>query len=262
MSIKFGLLTNPANDMLEEIKSIHKLGFDYVEVGIEFPGGSPEFIIDYKKKIMELISKFSYPALGHTAWWLDFGSLNEKIRKGWIDEAKLCIDAAEALRLDKINFHFYSMGLTYKDYQKDVLRNITKSLRELVGYATTKNITVFLENTPNKRHIIGIKEYKSVIDSVPKLKVHLDIGHAFVENGMKGIRDYIFAFKDILEHVHIHDNHGEVDDHLPLGDGNIRFDQIVEWLKQINYDKTMTFEVFTNKNDARTSMMKFKKLIG
>ena len=261
MTIKFGLLTNPTNDILEEIKLIHKLGFDYVEVGIEFPGGSPEFLIDYKKKIRELIDRFNYPALAHTAWWIDFGSLYEIIRKGWVEEAKLCIDAAKALNIDKINFHFYSMGLDNKSYRKDVLRNIVKSLKEVVRYADSKGIIVFLENTPNKKSLVSIKEYKFVIDSVPKLKVHLDTGHAFVENGMAGIRDYIFAFKNKLEHIHIHDNHGQGDEHLPLGKGKINFEQIAKWMKQINYDKTMTFEVFTNKEDARTSMSHFRKLL-
>lgn len=261
MSIKFGLLTNPANDILEEIKIIKKLGFDYVEVGVEFPGGSSEFLIDYKKKIKELIKKFNYPAIAHTAWWIDFGSLHEKIRKDWIEEGKLSIDAANALSIDKINFHFHSAGLRKKPYQREVLKNMIKSLREIVNYASSKKIIVFLENTPNKKLDVSIKDYKYVIDSVPKLKVHLDIGHAFVENGMKGIKEYIFTFKNKLEHIHIHDNHGEGDQHLPLDQGNIDFEQVAKWLKQANYERTMTFEVFTSKEDAKNSMLWFKKLI-
>lgn len=261
MPIKFGLLTNPANDILEEVKTIHKLGFDYVEVGIELPGGSPEFLIDYKKKIRELINKFNHPALAHTAWWIDFGAMYEKIRQAWVEEAKLCIDAAKALDIEKINFHFYSMGLENKPYQKEILRNIIKSLKEVVLYSNSKGIIAFLENTPNKKSLVSIREYKFVIDNVPKLKVHLDIGHAFIENGMIGIKDYIFAFENKLEHVHVHDNHGGGDEHLPLGKGKINFEQVAKWLKQINYDKTITFEVFTGKEDAKISMTKFKKIL-
>ena len=78
---------------------------------------------------------------------------------------------------------------------------------------------------------------------------------------MNGIKDYIFTFKDNLEHIHMHDNHGEGDEHLPLGAGDINFERIVKWLKQINYDKTITFEVFTSKEDAKSSMVKFKRLM-
>ena len=157
MSIKFGLLTNPANDIVEEIKLVHRLGFDYVEVGIEFPEGAPECIIDYKKRILEQIKKFNHPAIAHTAWWIDLGGLHEKIRKNWVEEAKLSIDAAKALKIGKINFHFYSIGLVHKPYQKDILKNIVKSLKEVVSYANLQNIMVFLENTPNKKSVVGIK---------------------------------------------------------------------------------------------------------
>lgn len=260
MSIKFGLLTNPANDILEEIKLIQKLGFDYPEIGIELPEGAPEIITGNRKKILELLSKFNSPAIAHTAWWIDFGSGYNIVRKGWVEEGKLAIDAAKSLNIDKINFHFYSIGLTedFKPYHRQIIGNIVKSLREVASYATSKKITVMLENAPAKRYVVGIKEYKFVIDSVPKLKVHVDLGHAFIENGMNGLKNYLTTFKDRLEHVHIHDNHGEEDEHLPLGKGDINFEQVAKWLKQINYNKTMTFEVFTSKGDAKKSMLRFK----
>lgn len=263
MVIKFGLLTNPANDILEEINAIKKLGFDYVELGIELPEGTPEIILENKQKILKSFQRFDSKPLAHTAWWIDFGSGYESVRKGWVQEARLSVDVAKSLKIDKINFHFYSIGLTktYKPYHKEILNNIVTSLREVVNYANSKRITVIFENSPTKKFVVGIREYKFIIDNVPKLKVHLDIGHAFIENGMKGIRDYLFTFKNKLEHIHIHDNHGNEDEHLPLGKGRINFEQIAKWLKQINYNKTMTFEVFTSKEDARNSMIKFKKML-
>ncbi len=262
MSIRFGLLTNPTNNISEEIKRISELGFDYVELSIELPEGAPEIILENKQKILKLFQKFDSKPLAHTAWWIDFGSGYEPVRKGWVQEAKLSVDVARSLEIDKINFHFYSIGLTktYKPYHKEILNNIVISLREVVNYADSR-ITVIFENSPIKKSVVGIKEYKFIIDNVPELKVHLDIGHAFIENGMKGVKDYIFAFKNKIEHIHIHDNHGGEDEHLPLGKGRINFEQIVKWLKQINYNKTMTFEVFTSKRDARESLIKFKKML-
>ncbi|MBU5537135.1 MAG: sugar phosphate isomerase/epimerase family protein [Candidatus Aenigmatarchaeota archaeon] len=264
MPIKFGLLTNPANNILEEIKLIKKLGFDYVEIGIEPPCGAPEIILRNRQEIIALIRKFNSCPVAHTPWWIDLGSNYPQVRKAWIEEAKRSIDVSKALNIDKINFHFYSLGLTrlyLKSYQLEILNNIITSLKEVVNYATSKEITVIYENADVKREILGIKEYKFVVDSVPKLKVHLDVGHAFVENGLKGIRDYLFTFRNKLEHIHIHDNQGEEDEHLPLGEGKINFEQVAKWLNQINYDKTITFEVFTSKKDARNSMLKFKEYL-
>jgi len=263
MSIKFGLLTNPANNILEEIKLIHKLGFDYVEFGIEPPRGSPEVILRNRSKILELIKRFNSPPLAHTAWWIDFGSGYEIVRRGWVQEAKRSIDTGNSLRIKKINFHFYSVGLTkaYRPYHKQILANMVTSLKEVVNYGNSKSMTVIFENAPIKSDIVGIRDYKLIIDNVPKLKVHLDIGHAFIENGMKGVKHYIFTFKEKLEHIHISDNHGEWDEHLPLGKGKINFEQVAKWLKQIDYGKTITFEVFTSKEDARDSVRKFRKML-
>lgn len=263
MPIKFGLLTNPSHNILEEIKLIHKLGFDYVEVGIELPRSAPEIILKKKISILKLIKNFNSPALAHTAWWIDFGTGYEPVRRGWVEEAKISIDAAKALGIKTINFHFYSIGLTneYKKYHKQIISNIIASLREVVNYAGSKKMTVMLENSPTKRSVIGIKEYKFVLDSVDKLKAHIDIGHAFVENGMKGIKEYLFTFKSKIKHIHISDNNGERDDHIPLGKGKIDFKKVANLLKLMNYDKTITFEVFTSKEDAEESMVKFKKIL-
>lgn len=263
MVIRFGLLTNPRNEVLGEIKLIEKLGFDYVELGIELPGGAAEILLREKIKILNLLKNFKHPTIAHTAWWIDFGSGYEYIRQAWIEEAKRSIDTSKSLGIKLINFHFYSIGLveSYKSHHKFILETLVKSLKEIVSYASSKGITVMYENSPTKKSIVGIKEYKFILDKTRKLKVHLDIAHAFVENGMEGIKDYIFTFKDRIEHMHIHDNSGEGDEHLPLGDGRIDFEQVAKWLKKINYNKTMTFEVFTSKEDAKDSMLRFKKIL-
>ena len=77
---------------------------------------------------------------------------------------------------------------------------------------------------------------------------------------MKGVKEYLDAFADRLAHIHIHDNHGEQDEHLPLGDGKIDFKKVVKLLKGIGYEKTITFEVFTSRSDAARSMRFLKRL--
>ena len=74
----------------------------------------------------------------------------------------------------------------------------------------------------------GIESYSAVIDSVPQLKCHLDVAHAFIEGGMGRIRLYLTRFSEKLAHIHIHDNHGELDEHLPLGAGAIDFQKVVK----------------------------------
>ena len=53
-----------------------------------------------------------------------------------------------------------------------------------------------------------------------------------------------------------HDNHGRKDEHLPIGEGLIEHEKVVRALKDIGYYRTITLEVFTNSNDAKSSMDK------
>jgi len=89
----------------------------------------------------------------------------------------------------------------------------------------------------------------------------LDVGHGFAIGKTKYIRNFIRIFKNKLEHIHMSDNFGEHDDHLSIGEGNINYSRVVKLLKEINYNKTITFEIFSkNRLDVKKSMNKIKKL--
>jgi sugar phosphate isomerase/epimerase len=77
---------------------------------------------------------------------------------------------------------------------------------------------------------------------------------------MSRIKSYLNRFYPRLIHIHIHDNHGELDEHLPLGSGIIDFKKVVKWLKDAGYNRTITFEVFTSYKDAVGSREYFRRL--
>jgi sugar phosphate isomerase/epimerase len=70
---------------------------------------------------------------------------------------------------------------------------------------------------------------------------------------MKSVLNYINTFGDKIIHIHWHDNHGRKDEHLPIDQGLIDHEKAVRALKDIDYDRTITLEVFTNSNDAKSS---------
>jgi len=262
---KFGLLTDPLEFVPDEITRFHKLGFDYVEIGIEEPNATPRILLRQRDEILRLLSANDMAALGHTAYWVGFGSSHEKARLGWVEEARDMILVASELKLGFLNFHFYSrlgrVGAT-EESRNIFLRNFTDAMKELTEFAAAKNVILMLENVPpsDGSPLESIDCFSYVMKAVPALKFHLDVAHAFIENRMKGVRDYVNTFGDRLVHVHIHDNHGRWDEHLPLGRGKIDFRKVVRLLKEIDYDRTVTFEVFTSRSDAVHSREFFKKL--
>ena len=261
---EFGLLTSPIESVPKEIRRFHRLGFDYAEIGIEEPNATPQILMRQKYEILSSLSRNGMFALGHTAYWVGFGSCHKNVRKGWIEEAKDMIRAASELKIELLNFHLYGghgMVNTTEQSKRTYLKNFTDAMKELTQFSATLNVSLMLENAPpkNRASLESIESLSHVMKSVRALSFHLDVGHAFIENRMKGIRDYIGAFGDRLMHVHMHDNHGERDEHLPLGMGNIDFRRVVRLLKKADYDGTITFEVFSSHADAVRSMRSFSK---
>lgn len=261
---KYGLLTNPTHDVVKEIREFARLGFDYAEIGIEEPCGSPKILRSGKREILAALKRNNMFAVGHTAYWVDFGSLHKNVRRGWIDEGKEMIDVASQLRMGYLNFHFFpgnSMGRKIPEGRRLYIRNFAAAMKELCAYAKRKNVTLMLENIPKgRRNPYGIDDFNWVIKSAPGLMVHLDVAHAFIEGGNKRIDEYIRRFSSKLAHIHMSDNNGKEDEHIPLGKGKINFKRVAKSLKRINYDKTITFEVFTSDLDAKRSTVKFQRL--
>jgi sugar phosphate isomerase/epimerase len=249
----YGLPTNPSIEILSEISKIYELGFEYAEIGIEGPEGNPEIINKRNDEIVKLLQVFKQKPIGHTAYWIDLGSDYDYIRHAWILEAIREIRIARKVGIDLINFHANLNGMFYGEKRKIVLDNLIKSLREIVSHAKKSKVHVMLENAPLSNGIHNIDEFKYIIDNVTTLFVHLDIPHAFTSGGMESVIDYINTFRDRIIHIHWHDNHGKRDEHLPIGEGLIDHQKAIKALKDIDYDRTITLEVFTNSNDAKSS---------
>lgn len=77
---------------------------------------------------------------------------------------------------------------------------------------------------------------------------------------MDSVFGYISTFRDKILHIHWHDDHGKINEHLPLGEGLIDHKALIEALKDVKYDRTVTLEVFTTGNDAKTSADKLRAM--
>ncbi len=263
--VTFGYPTNPSKEILGEIRRAKRLGLDFVEIGIEGPCGMPEVLAKKRKQILDLLKKQKMFAIGHTAWWMELGSLYQEVRKAWVKEAKSAIRVANRLNMNVINFHSQSEGLfmLVRKERPKILKNYVSSMKELVRYARQFGIRVMLENTPFERGkpISQLRDIKYILDRVPGLKFHLDVGHANTVGGTPAVLKFINTFKSKLLHLHIHDNNGVKDEHLPLGEGNIEYEKVVRALKKTGFDRTISFEVFFGGDRKfKNSVEKIKKL--
>lgn len=260
----FGNEVNPMNDIVEEIKLIKKLGCDFAEITIEDPFNLPEILEIRKSEIKKALEIFKNPPAAHFTWQVDLGAINEEVRRYWINEAKIAMRTARNLGCIKFTVHYSSSAVILRNerLQKNVLDNYIKSLNELEKFSKKIDVQLMLENATSEGKEIHLKNFRYVVDNVNGLKVNIDISHAFLNGGMDTIENFLLYFADKIAHLHFSDNGGNHDEHLSIGNGKINYKKVIELLKKINYNDTITFEIFElPRSNVIKSIAKIKKLL-
>ena len=115
---------------------------------------------------------------------------------------------------------------------------------ELVKPAEENGVTVCLENLPFKALSLSsptqVLDFVKTIDS-PFFKMCFDTGHAALYDLAVG-RFVRQIGKDYLAALHIHDNNGKDDQHLPVFQGSIDWEDFRAALRDIGFEGTISLE--------------------
>ena len=73
------------------------------------------------------------------------------------------------------------------------------------------------------------EEVMGIIETVDRENVGFifDVGHANTNGNVESF----LRLKDKIIHIHVHDNHGERDEHLPVGNGTVPWKKVALALK-------------------------------
>lgn len=138
----------------------------------------------------------------------------ERIRRlDAMDEVKRALEVAERLPFRYLVQHI-GHGRQSGDPRK--LDAAFSSLEHLSLFARQRGVTIALENTPGE---LGSPEtlHQFLKEThLQNVKFCLDTGHAHMESGIAAAFELM---RDRLVTTHIHDNHGEKDEHLLPGEG-------------------------------------------
>ncbi len=137
-----------------------------------------------------------------------------------MDELKRVIDVAEELPFSRLILHMGGSRETADPRKRDAAFS---SLEHLVLHARHVGVTICVENTTSE---MGAPAYlRSFVDEtrLTGLRFNFDVGHAHLADGPEEerIANSFEPLKDLIASAHIHDNHGEKDEHLPPYDGTI-----------------------------------------
>jgi len=166
-------------------------------------------------------------------------------------EVLASLEVAAQLNTMKVVLHpglIGGVGALVMDQSK---KHALDSLELIVGRANDLGVDLCLENMFSGRNsLVDPDDFVAVFRGFPTLKMTVDTGHAHIRSGSRErALEFIERFADRIFHIHASDNFGKGDDHLPVGVGTLNFREIVNAFKGIDYEGTVTPEVFSRDRD-------------
>lgn len=184
--------------------------------------------------ILKLIEDLDYnPSLSIHAPFMDLspGAVDSKIRKATIERFNQVFDIAEILRPKVVVFHSGYEKWKYSLKVEPWLEKSIETWKPLNERAKSLGIKIAIENIFEDEPY-NLKLLVEHMDS-DNFGICFDTGH-FNLFSVKPVEEWVKALKPYIIELHLHDNNGSADQHLPIGDGNFDFKGF--------------FKVFTNKN--------------
>ncbi|NJK81463.1 MAG: sugar phosphate isomerase/epimerase [Chloroflexaceae bacterium] len=239
--MQLGMMNDPRKDACAEARWAAEHGFEFLDLTIEGPAASLEQLA--VPELHRILAESGLAVVGHTAWYLPFASPFAAVRRAAIESAAATFETFAQVGAAYVNVHLtFAPRLFPSELWLDWNG---ECFAELAERAEAYQLQVMVEHPPSGS--IGVKEIGRVLDADKRLGFHLDVGHANV--GGNKLEALLKAFGNRLVHVHMSDNHGNHDEHLPLGAGTIDYPKAIRMLRQSGYNDTITLEVFSADRD-------------
>jgi sugar phosphate isomerase/epimerase len=243
----YGATNNPLRPLTGEIKAIAALGFDYLELCLDPPEGLPGMV---RPRIAELRSVLDGEGLrvpvAHLPTFISLADIYASIREASLNEVFDALDLAAEIGVRKVVLHpAYLTGLIA--FTPDIGRGyMLESLARIIGKASGLGVRLCLENMfPRIGHMYRPDEFVEILRQNPELMMTLDVGHASIRAPKGQVAAFVKVAQGRIGHVHVCDNGGKEDEHLPVGAGRIDLAGAIAAIKASGYDSTITLEVFS-----------------
>jgi sugar phosphate isomerase/epimerase len=131
-----------------------------------------------------------------------------------------------------------------------------RSLRWLHKYAGDYGVDCLLENVPNSTPylLVTVDDFRLFDEEMtPQLNYVLDVGHAHLQGE---VFDFIDMLGPKIKHVHVSDNEGLQDQHLPIGEGTVDWKVVMGALKKSGFDGWVVVESYNNMVESLSYLRK------
>lgn len=158
----------------------------------------------------------------------NIAAVNDRMREASLAELSSEMDACRRMGIGLITVHPGIYNLVCGALRERSIECAKASMKELDRMSSDMGVTVAIENMPNPPFMLGrtADELEHLLEGTD-LGVCFDIGHA---NTTGQTERMLETFSDRMVNVHIHDNMGDTDAHMTMGEGMIDFKSIIRRL--------------------------------
>lgn len=212
------------------VSKVEALGFQFVEILSEWPHYlTKETLPLFRDVLYSYRLKVSVHAPFSD---LNIGSFNERIREASLEIIRETLSLASELGAISVTIHpGHCSPISVKNREK-YLRIHRNSLRMIAEWSEEYGIRVGVENMP--RFVIldaqTCERLEEIVGGI-NIGVTFDVGHLNTTTG--NFSRFLRIFGDRIIHLHLHDNRGERDEHLPLGEGTVPWEKLLPALPKV-----------------------------
>jgi len=168
---------------------------------------------------------------------LNIAAVEKRDRIAAMDEIKRAIEVAEHARFQFLVQH---LGVGGESSSGQKIEAAMTSLEHLRAFAKPLGVQVVVENIPN-----DLSKPEGLVELLhtahfTDVGVCLDVGHAHMA---PGVIHALETLKDLIRTTHIHDNHGERDEHRWPGNGTIEWKETIESLRSLPHVPALVLEI-------------------
>lgn len=160
---------------------------------------------------------------------VNIAALSERMREASTIELMATMEQAIRMEVTTVTIHPGLYSMVVHGQERKSVERAKRSLRTLDRVTAEFGITMAVENMPSFKFMLGqtAEQLSELVDGTD-MRICFDIGHA---NTVGEIDRMIEMFGDRIANIHIHDNNGERDEHLTLGQGNIDLRSVIGRLR-------------------------------
>jgi len=137
----------------------------------------------------------------------------------------------------------------YVSAEKQWIDNSVETWQGLLGYVRGTETFIALENVYER----GPEQIRLLLDALdsPQVRFCFDTGHAHAF-GEAPTREWMKVLGARLGEIHIHDNNGTADEHLPVGEGTFAFPELLAIIREGERKPILTIESHSEENLRRS----------